>query len=253
MNNIQIFILVGIIILFCIQYLQIQKKEIKINKNQNTDNSMKWNNQNSISIFNLFLTKWGNPTKLNVNQNGFAAWEFDNPSPWSVIMIKDVPNDFIYFSLPILVSYQFRKQILSLSPVINLTDDNLSASGDNHYQIICSLYFSMNILNKFMTLDYINKNNLLNLSIFKTQQYPFLINKYESQMIEMLLSDDTKEDISDTLDYEVDLAKYQEEEKYKEKENSYTTKYAEINKINQEEETNGFLPGIDTISKYAFL
>ena len=112
----------------------------------------------------------------------------------------------------------------------------------------------MNILNKFMTLDYIHKNNLLNLSIAKTKRFPSLINKFETQMTEMLLSDGTKEEeIPDTLDYEVDLAKYHEEEKYKEKEDSYTTKYAEINKNNQEEKTDGFLPGIDTISKYAFL
>lgn len=252
MNNIQIFVLIGIIVLFAVQYFQIQKKEI--NKNPINDNPIKWNNQDALADFEIFVNKWGNPTKINVNPGGFAAWEFNTPSPWSVIIIKDIPNNFLYFSLPVLIPYEMRKSIINLSPNINLTNDNLGAEGNNQYQIICSLYFSMNILNNFMTLEYIQKRNLLNLSIIKTQNYPSLINKYESQMIEMLLSDGNKEvEIPDTLDYEVDLAKYQEEEQYKEKDNTYTTKYAEINKINQEEETNGFLPGIDTISKYAFL
>ena len=244
--------MVSIIILFIIQYLQLHKNKEKIVHENN--NSIKWNNQNSIDIFNFFLNKWGKPTKLNFNQNGFAAWEFDKPSPWSVIMIKDIPHNYIYFSLPVLVPYEFRQQILSLSPIINLTNDSLGAYGDDQYNIICSLYFSMNILNKFMTLDYIQKNNLLNLSIVKTKKFPSLINKFETQMTEMVLADGTKEEeIPDTLDYEVDLAKYHEEEKYREKEDSYTTQYAEINKNNQEEKTDGFLPGIDTISKYAFL
>ena len=250
MNNIQIFILVSIVIFFVIQYLQLNKNN-EINEPEN-NNSIKWTNQNSIENFKLFFNKWGEPTKLNLNTNGYAVWEFDKPSPWSVIMIKDVPENNLYFSLPVLVPYELRQEILSVSPIINLTNDNLGAYGNNQYDIICSLYFSMNILNKFMTLDYIHKNNLLNLSIAKTRRFPNLITKYETQMTEMLLSENNKqEDIPDTLDYEVDLAKYQEEAN-KEPE-SYTTKYAEINKNNQEEKTDGFLPGIDTISKYAFL
>lgn len=246
MNTTQIFILIGIILLFIIQYLQINKKNSYKN-----NNSFKWNNKNASKYFNLYLNKWGYPTKVNLNPNGYALWEFNQPSPWSIIMIKDIPQNFLYFSLPILIPFDTRHKILSISPCINLNNDSLSASGNEQFSIICSLYFCLNILNKLMTLEYVKKTNLLNMSIMKSKKYPILLNKYERQMNEIMNSHNLdKKEKPDTLDYEIDLAKHEKELN----ESKNISKYVEVNnESNNENDNNGFLPSINTLSQYAFL
>lgn len=241
MNINQILVLISIVFIFMIQLIQTKNKNkkqiiatpIKSIKKPINNNLIKWNNKKAANYFYYFIKKFGKPTKINTNQNGFAFWQFDYPEPWNVILITDSLNNYIKTSIELKLPKHLQQQIINFSKLIKIDNNNLVGMGDNYIKLIVNFCYGLMLINNMITLDEIVKNNLIKKSIMKASKRLLVENKYESQIIELIkYFNDNSNKKSDQLDYEVDLAKNQDV------------------KQNIDQDTD-FLPGLDGYSGYA--